>query len=103
MVPSTGSALLESKIQTISEAFYDGSDLSKNLPKLFDALQIIEPGVNDAGKKVDFRSLKGAPLGYETMAMYYDRTVLNTAPPTSWSEFESLFLQGDMAMTPAVL
>jgi ABC-type glycerol-3-phosphate transport system substrate-binding protein len=103
VVPSTGSALLESKVQSISELFYDGTDLSKNLPKLFDSLVLIEPGINEAWKKVDFRSLKWAPMGYETMAMYYDRTVLNTAPPSSWSEFESLFLQGDMAATPAVL
>lgn len=44
VVPSTGAGLLESKIQPISDTYFDGQDLSKNLNRFFDPLLQITPG-----------------------------------------------------------
>jgi glycosyltransferase involved in cell wall biosynthesis len=47
VVPSTGAGLLESKIEPISDAYFDGQDLSKNLNRLFDSLLEITPAKSD--------------------------------------------------------
>ncbi len=92
VVPSTGAGLLESKIEPISDAYFDGQDLSKNLNRLFDSLLQITPAKSDKWADIQIMKLKGAPLGYETMWAFYNRSVLDSSVPATWEEFESAFL-----------
>lgn len=92
VVPSTGAGLLESKTEPISDSYFDGQDLSKNLNRLFDPLLEITPGKTEKGADIQLMKLKGAPLGYETMGAYYNRSVLDSSVPATWEEFEPAFL-----------
>ena len=92
VVPSTGAGLLESKIEPISDAYFDGQDLSKNLNRLFDSLLEITPAKSDKWTDIQIMKLKGAPLGYETMWAFYNRSVLDSSVPATWEEFETTFL-----------
>ncbi len=98
VVPSTGAGLLESKTENIPGSLLDQNDLSKNLPKIFDPLAVITPGKNSEGKAISLTSYKGIPLGYETMALYYNRAVLNETVPATWEDFETMF--GTASSTP---
>lgn len=92
VVPSTGAGLLESKIDPLPDTFFDGQDLSRNLNRLFDPLIEITPAKNDQGADIQIMKLRGAPIGYETMWAYYNRSVLDSSVPATWEEFEPAFL-----------
>lgn len=100
VVPSTGAGLLESKIQPVSDSYFEGQDLSSNLNRLFDPLLEITPGKNSDGKEIQLMTLKGAPLGYETIGAFYNRSVLDSSVPATWEEFEPAFL--DNSTNPPV-
>ncbi len=95
MVPSTGADLLASKTESISDSLFDATDISRNLNKLFDPLVEITPGKSPEGKDIQLTSLRGVPLGYETMAAYYNRAVLESAVPATWEEFETTLKNGE--------
>lgn len=102
VVPSTGAGLLESKIEAIPDTFFDGQDLSKNLNRLFDPLLEITPGKTDKGTEIQLMKLKGAPLGYETMGAFYNRSVLDSSVPATWEEFEPTFLESSTNLPVAL-
>lgn len=102
VVPSTGAGLLESKTEPIPDSLFDQNDLSRNLSKLFDPLIMINPGKSADGKNIQVTTLKWVPLGYETMGVYYNRSLLDSAVPASWEEFNTL-LRDSTAQPPVGL
>ena len=99
VVPSTGAGLLESKTEPLPNSFFDQNDLSRNLSKLFDPLIMINPGKSEDGKNIQVTTLKGVPLGYETMGVYYNRSLLESAVPAEWEEFNTL-LRDSSTLSP---
>ncbi len=89
VVPSTGAAMLESQIVPLSDSVVDMDDFSKNLNKLFDPLIDTQPGKSEDGKDIQIRSIKGIPLGYETIGAFYNRSLVSGGVPATWQELQA--------------
>lgn len=86
VVPSDGAGVLESKIEPIPDAYLSTDDFSKRFNRVFDPLITERQEKNEDGKEVTVSELKGVPMGYETMAAFYNLDLVSNAVPRTWSE-----------------
>ena len=89
IVPSTGAGMLENQIAPLSSSVVDMEDFSKNLNALFDPLIETKPGKSEDGKEIQIRTIKGIPLGYETIGGFYNRSLVSGGVPATWEELAS--------------
>lgn len=85
-VPSDGGALLESKIEPIPDQYVSTEEFSRNFNRVFDGLILEKQEKDKEGKDITVSYLKGVPLGYETMAAYYNLDLVSNAVPRTWEE-----------------
>lgn len=84
MVESGGDGILESQIVPIPESFLGLWDFDKVYEDIFLSLLRSEW----SGKNLT-RSLVGVPIGYETLGIFYHKSLIRSFPKT-WSELETL-------------
>lgn len=89
MVEWGGDDILESKVFPIPGAISDLTDFDKKYENIFLPLLITE----GEGKDV-IRSLRWVPLWYETLWLFYHKSLLRSVPKT-WTEVESLAQSND--------
>lgn len=85
VVNSSDGGLLESKILAIPADIVNPDDFSKNFNKVFDDLLIENKEKDDSGKDRTISGIKGIPLGYQAMGVFYNWKLLKTVPHM-WSE-----------------
>lgn len=100
VVPSDGAGVLESKIEPIPDAYLSTDEFSKRFNRVFDPLITERQEKDEDGKEVTVSELKGVPMGYETMAAFYNLDLVSNAVPRTWSELakqasESSTVSGD--------
>lgn len=86
VVPSDGAGVLESKIEPIPDQYISTDEFSKNFNRVFDPLVTEKQTKDKDGKDVSITELKGIPMGYETMAAYYNLDLVSNAVPATWKE-----------------
>ena len=94
MVEWGGDAILESKVFPLPSSIVDLSNFDKKYEDIF--LPLIR---SEGTGKETTRSLVGVPLWYETLGLFYHKSLLRTVPKT-WSEVETLAISSDK---PSVL
>ncbi len=93
-IEAWGDDLLEKQITLIPEDYIDIKDFEKKYEDIFLPL-LVETGSKDAKT----RSIKGIPLGYETLGLFYNKSLLRTLPKT-WNDVSVMY---DDASLPGVL
>ncbi len=88
VVPSSGAGILETKTANLPDSAVNIDDMTRNYNKFFDDLIISTPGKSKDGKDITIRSVKGIPLGYETMGAFYNRAVVSNAVPVTWGDLK---------------
>ncbi|MDD2516538.1 MAG: ABC transporter substrate-binding protein [Candidatus Gracilibacteria bacterium] len=85
VVNNNGGQLLENKISLISTKKISTNDFSKRFNKVFDSLIYDKEEEIKKGKKERVVGIKGIPLGYETMGVFYNWDQIRTVPDT-WQD-----------------
>lgn len=85
VVNSSDGGLLESKILAIPADIVKPDEFSKNFNKVFDDLLIENKEKDDSGKDKTISGIKGIPLGYQAMGVFYNWKLVKTIPHT-WNE-----------------
>lgn len=85
IVNSSDGWLLESKILAIPSEIVNPDDFSKNFNKVFDSLLIENKEKDSSGKEKTIAWIKGVPLGYQAMGIFYNWKLIRTVPHL-WSE-----------------
>lgn len=80
VVNSNWGALLESKILGIPATVVNPDEFSKNFNKVFDDLIISTKETDDSGNEKTVSGLKGIPLGYQTLGIFYNWKLVRTVP-----------------------
>ncbi|MDQ1344032.1 MAG: hypothetical protein QG650_752 [Patescibacteria group bacterium] len=86
VVPSDGGGILESKTEFIPDSYISTDEFSRNFNRVFDSLIVERQAKNADGKEITTSELKGVPMGYETMAAFYNLDLVTNAVPRTWSE-----------------
>ncbi len=86
MVPSDGAGVLESKIEPIPDQYIPSEEFGRNFNRVFDSLVTEKQEKDKEGKDIMVSYLKGVPMGYETMAAYYNLDIVTNAVPRTWKE-----------------
>ncbi len=94
MVPNNGDDLFASKTFAIPPEAVSVDDFSKNFERVFDELVLTETLTDEEGNAVESYALKGIPMGYETLALYYNFRQVRVVPET-WSEFSEDIAEND--------
>ena len=84
MVEWGGDTILESKLAPIPETFIELNNFEKRYEDIFLPLLSSEW----EGKNI-IRSIIGAPLGYETLGVFYHKSLVRNFPKT-WSEIDNI-------------
>lgn len=85
VVNSNGGTLLESKIQGIPADIVNPEEFQKNFNKIFDDLEVSQKEKDDSGKERTVFFLKGIPLWYQALGVFYNWKLIRTVPHL-WSE-----------------
>ncbi len=85
VVNSSDGGLLESKILAIPAAIINPDEFSKNFNKVFDNLLVENTEKDTSGNTKTVSGIKGIPLGYEAMGIFYNWKLVRTVPHL-WSE-----------------
>ena len=85
VVNSSDGGLLESKILAIPAAIINPDEFSKNFNKVFDGLLVENTEKDASGNTKTVSGIKGIPLGYEAMGIFYNWKLVRTVPHL-WSE-----------------
>ena len=85
VVNGTDSWLLESKILAIPATIINPDEFSKNFNKVFDNLLIENKEKDASGKEKTIAWIKGVPLGYQAMGIFYNWKLIKTVPHL-WAE-----------------
>lgn len=88
MVPHGEYSPLESRIAEIPSSVLSVTDFENRFDTVFSDL-IINAKSSD-GKSTE-QSLRGIPLGYETLGVFYNRSLFRTGTPTTWTAVENLY------------
>lgn len=88
MVEAGSDSILEEKVEPIPEAYIDISDFDKRFEDIF--LPLV---VTNTGSDIMSRSLRWIPLWYETLGIYYNKSLLLTVPKT-WNEVAMMYQDG---------
>jgi len=87
VVNNNGGTLLENKMLAIPSSAIDIDDFSKRFAKIFDELVLSNKEKNEKDEEILVRYLKGVPLGYETLGVYYNWRIIKNMP-TTWSDID---------------
>ncbi|MCK9272851.1 extracellular solute-binding protein [Candidatus Gracilibacteria bacterium] len=87
VVNNNGGDLLETKIQAIPNEVIDSLDFSKRFNKAFDELILKAKENPDDANSIIKTYIKGIPLGYETLGVFYNWKLVRNIPLT-WSELD---------------
>ena len=85
VVSSSDGGLLESKILAIPADIIKPDEFSKNFNRVFDDLVIENKDTNTSGKEKTTAGIKGVPLGYQAMGVFYNWKLVKTIP-RSWND-----------------
>ncbi|MBC7498880.1 extracellular solute-binding protein [Candidatus Gracilibacteria bacterium] len=97
MLHSGEDAILETKIEPIPSNILDFSDFDKRYDDIFQGL------VSSTGSgKNKISTLKGVPLSYETLGVFYNKSLIREIPKT-WNELESLYRDSSSGKYPSNL
>lgn len=88
MVGAGEDVVLDWKIEPIPEELIDFSDFGKKYDDIFLSL-ITSTGSED----IPTRYLKGVPLWFETLGIFYNKNLVRNLPKT-WNELDSLYNKG---------
>lgn len=88
MVPRGEYAPLESQIAKIPSSVLNVTDFENRFDSVFSDLIVNEK--SEDGKST-VQSLLGVPLGYETLGVFYNRSLFRSGVPTTWSAVEALY------------
>lgn len=99
MLPKNEYAPLESQIAKIPESAVSIADFERRFDAVFAGLVTSEKGENNATTQ----SLLGVPLGYETLGVFYNRSLFRSGIPTNWSQVEALYGQFPNGIFPTNL
>lgn len=81
---------LESKILAIPANVINPDEFSKNFNKVFDNLLIENKEKDSNGKEKTISGIKGVPLGYQTMGIFYNWKLMRSVP-SIWSEIGNTY------------
>ncbi len=93
-VEALGDDILEKQIAPIPEEYIDIKDFEKKYEDIFLPL-LTETG----SKSQKTRSIKGIPLGYETLGIFYNKSLLRSLPKT-WNDVSLMYSDASL---PGVL
>jgi len=86
VVNNDGGEVLESKVTAIPSTVMSSDEFSKQYANVFDDLLIQQEDPNNKeAQKQQF--IKGIPLGFETLGVFYNRKIVHSAP-TTWAEVD---------------
>lgn len=88
MVEAWSDTLLEEKVEPIPEEYINISDFDKRFEDIF--LPLV---VTNTWSEILTRSLRWVPLWYETLGIYYNKSLLLTVPKT-WNEVAMMYQDG---------
>jgi maltose-binding protein MalE len=97
MLHSGEDAILETKIEPIPSDLLDFSDFDKRYDDLF---QWLLSSTLSWGDKIS--TLKWVPLGYETLGVFYNKSLIREVPKT-WNDLEILYTQSTNGIFPSNL
>lgn len=80
VVNSSDGGLLESKILAIPSSVISPDAFSKNFHKVFDELLIENKEKDASGNERTVSGIKGVPLGYQAMGVFYNWKLVKTIP-----------------------
>lgn len=86
MVEAGTDSILEEKLEPIPSEYIDIADFEKRFEDIFLPL-VVEWSGSDS---MITKSLKGVPLGYETLGMFYNKSLLINTPKT-WNEVSLMY------------
>lgn len=86
VIQNNGGTLLESKSSAIPSTVVDTQYFTQNFERVFDELQVQEKVTVD-GEERTVSGLKGIPLGYETLGVFYNWKILKDVPQT-WQDVD---------------
>jgi ABC-type glycerol-3-phosphate transport system substrate-binding protein len=89
-----GDAKFLTKTYEIPNSVINVDEFSKNFNKAFDGLVITEKTKDEDGNEVTAYGLKGVPMGYETLALYYNFRFIRDIP-TLWSDLDTEIAAND--------
>ncbi len=92
--------LLESKIEPIPDSNFDMDDFYKRFDTVFFNTLIAE--TTDETTKVKTTYIKGVPLGYETLGIFYNKSAYPTFP-TTWADLDLKYVNPQEWVLPAGL
>ena len=97
MLQSGEDDILETKIESIPSSLLDFSDFDKRYDDLFqDLISSSESGSDKT------TTLKWVPLAYETLGVFYNKSLIRTAPKT-WNDLENLYRESSADIYPSNL
>lgn len=95
MLHSGEDAILETKIEPIPSNLLEFWDFNKRYDDIFQDL------VSSTGSWKDkINTLKGVPLGYETLGVFYNKSLLREVPKT-WNDLENLYNDSNFEWIPS--
>lgn len=80
VVNNNGGTLLESKILGIPASVVNPDEFSKNFHKVFDDLVVSSKEKDTSGNELTVSGLKGIPMGYETLGIFYNWKLVRNVP-----------------------
>jgi len=83
-----GDAKFRTKTYEIPNSVINVDEFSKNFNKAFDELVLTEKTEDEDGNEVTAYGLKGVPMGYETLALYYNFRFIRNVP-SLWSDLDT--------------
>ncbi|MBC7504026.1 extracellular solute-binding protein [Candidatus Gracilibacteria bacterium] len=97
MLHSGEDAILESKTESIPSEILDFTLFDKRYDDIFK--ELLSSSGSGKNKKT---TLKGVPLGYETLGIFYNKSLLRSVPKT-WNDLESLYREMNSKVYPSNL
>lgn len=97
MLHSGEDTILETKIEPIPSDLLDFSDFDKRYDDLF---QWLISSTGSWNNKIS--TLKWVPLGYETLGVFYNKSLIREVPKT-WNDLEILYTQSTNGIFPSNL
>lgn len=86
MIPAGEDAILENKIALIEENHIDINTFENTFDPVFHWLIETSKDITSSAK-----SLKGIPIGYETLGVFYNSTLIRSGIPSTWIQVQNLY------------
>lgn len=89
MLPRGEDANLESQALAIPDGYINISEFQRRFDGVFDDLVTTTTNAD----KTTTKELRGVPLGYEMLGVFYNKSLLRTGVPREWEQIETLYGQ----------